>query len=121
MDLNDADGDREAGVWTLPVMLGKPRALAAALAFACVGAAAAVRQLLMHSPLPAGLMSGALAPSVAWAALASLAVLVAAVVQLALLAWGIRRSGYDSRVVGSAVGACLKPIGLGMVLLAALA
>ena len=44
MDLNDVDGDRENGVNTVPVVLGKRAALAAAagLAAACVGAAGAV-------------------------------------------------------------------------------
>ena len=44
MDLNDVEGDRENGVPTVPVVLGKRAALAAAagLAAACVAAAAAV-------------------------------------------------------------------------------
>lgn len=47
MDLNDVDGDRENGVRTVPVVLGKRAALAAAagLAAACVGAAGAVLTL----------------------------------------------------------------------------
>ena len=47
MDLNDVDGDRENGVHTVPVVLGKRAALAAAagLAAACVGAAGAVLAL----------------------------------------------------------------------------
>ena len=47
MDLNDVDGDRENGVRTVPVVLGKRAALAAAtgLAAACVGAALAVLAL----------------------------------------------------------------------------
>ncbi|KAF8056478.1 digeranylgeranylglyceryl phosphate synthase [Scenedesmus sp. PABB004] len=46
MDLNDAPGDRAAGVWTLPVLLGKPAALAAAAGFLAAGAAAAGGALL---------------------------------------------------------------------------
>lgn len=44
MDLNDVDGDRENGVNTVPVVLGKRAALAvaASLAAACVAAAFAV-------------------------------------------------------------------------------
>ena len=47
MDLNDVDGDRENGVHTVPVVLGKRAALiaAAGLAAACVAAAGAVLTL----------------------------------------------------------------------------
>eukprot|EP00775_Hariotina_reticulata_P009118 gene9118-9287_t len=74
MDLNDAEGDRAAGVWTLPVLLvGMP-----------------------------------------------VAVLLAAAGKLVRLAVGAWRSGFDTEVVGGAVDECLKPIGWGIILLAAM-
>ena len=60
MDLNDVDGDRENGVRTVPVVLGKGPALAVAagLAAACVCAAGAVLAL---NPGPGFLVSTHLA------------------------------------------------------------
>ena len=56
MDLNDVDGDRDNGVRTVPVVLGKPAALAIA---ACLAAApvAAVAYMLTTAPPPALLVS----------------------------------------------------------------
>ena len=69
MDLNDVDGDRENGVHTVPVVLGKRAALAAAagLAAACVGAAGAVLTLkpgpgFLASFPHAALVTGCFAP-----------------------------------------------------------
>ena len=56
MDLNDVDGDRDNQVHTVPVVFGKPAALATAacLAAASVGVAA---YMLATAPLPAMLVS----------------------------------------------------------------
>ncbi len=51
----------------------------------------------------------------------ALCVLGWCMVRLTALAWDIRRSRFDPAVVGVAIDACLKPVGLGIVLLAALA
>ena len=56
MDLNDVDGDRDNGVHTVPVVFGKPAALAIA---ACLAAApvAAAAYMLATAPMPALLVS----------------------------------------------------------------
>jgi hypothetical protein len=43
MDINDVEGDREAGVYTLPVVLGRRAALGAAAAFAAAAVGACLR------------------------------------------------------------------------------
>ena len=51
MDLNDAAGDREAGVWTLPVVAGPRASLAAATALLAGAAAVAFSATLRGSGL----------------------------------------------------------------------
>jgi hypothetical protein len=144
MDMNDLEGDRSSGVWTLPVLLGKPSALICALSFTLVGCAGALLRLLA-APGSLGEVfqgSGAVAGSsgfpllqqaltrlgVSWdpswgAAVvvgAPVAVLLMAVWKLGRLALGVWRSGFDEKVVGAAVDECLKPVGWGIILLAAL-
>lgn len=60
MDLNDAEGDRANGVWTLPVLLGKPAALACAVGCMLGGSAVALARLLTSTAGSA--VVGALAP-----------------------------------------------------------
>lgn len=128
MDLNDTEGDRAARVITLPVALGKPAALAAATACILVGAAgAAVQQvsLLAHRPSSLlGVLTGPLGVDPGTAAqLAQAAPLVALAWALGCvlsLGWRVAASGFDKDVVGYAVDELLKPVGLGMILLAAL-
>ena len=125
MDLNDLEGDRAARVWTLPVLLGKPAALLTAIGFFLIGNAAAFVQLLHSSGGLglAGVLEGwfgmGVERSQAVAAAAPLLVLVWAAWRVGRSAWGVWRSGFDEGVVGEAVDGCLKPIGLGMILLAA--
>jgi 4-hydroxybenzoate polyprenyltransferase len=42
MDINDWQGDREAGIWTLPVVVGRKSALATATAFFSLATCAAL-------------------------------------------------------------------------------
>lgn len=103
MDLNDQAGDRESGVYTLPVMLGKPRALAAALAIMLTGMATVARGLAAHGLGPAALPLAGLGLITGW---------------LCWMGHGVAQSGYDEKVVGAAVDESLQPIGLGIVMLA---
>lgn len=121
MDLNDLEGDAAAGVWTLPVMLGRARALAVALVIATAGAVAAMWHVWHHQLVqPGGLVTWLTgAPTVAAAVAVGAALL--ATVQLAIEAWRVARSGYDPAVVSRAVDECLKPIGLTLIILAAAA
>lgn len=145
MDMNDLEGDRSGGVWTLPVLLGKPAALICALGFTLVGCAGALLRLLA-TPGSLGEVfqqgTGAVADNGGWPLLqqaltklgvswdpswgaavvvgAPVAVLLMAVWKLGRLALGVWRSGFDEKVVGAAVDECLKPVGWGIILLAAL-
>ncbi len=56
MDLNDVDGDRDNGVHTVPVVFGKPAALAVAACLAAASVAAAA-YMLATAPPPALLVS----------------------------------------------------------------
>jgi hypothetical protein len=125
MDLNDLEGDRAARVWTLPVLLGKPIALLTAIGFFLLGNAAAFAQLLHGnggsglSGMLQGWLGMGVEQSQAVAEAAPLLVLMWAVWKVGRSAWGVWRSGFDEKVVGEAVDGCLKPVGLGMILLAA--
>lgn len=146
MDMNDLEGDRNSGVWTLPVLLGKPAALCCAMGFTLAGCAGALLRLLAAPGSLGELLQGATAPGSAvsggwpllqqglvklgvawdptWGAAAVVAapvlVLLMAVWKLGRLAVGVWRSGFDEGVVGAAVDECLKPVGWGIILLAAL-
>lgn len=147
MDMNDLEGDRNSGVWTLPVLLGKPAALCCAMAFMLAGSAAALLRLLSTPGslgellqgtaaagtaasgggwplLQQGLMKLGVALDSSWGAAAVTAapvlVLLMAVMQLGKLAVGVWHSKFDEGVVGAAVDECLKPVGWGIILLAAL-
>jgi len=145
MDLNDVEGDRNSKVWTLPVLLGKPAALCCAMAFLLAGSAGALFRLLtLYASLgeagaagaatgstagwpllQQGMMRLGVAVDPAWAGAVTVAapvlVLLMAVLKLARLAWGVWQNRFDEGVVGAAVDECLKPIGWGIILLAALA
>ena len=56
MDLNDVDGDRDNGVHTVPLVFGKPAALAIAACLAAASVAAAA-YMLATAPPPALLVS----------------------------------------------------------------
>lgn len=104
MDLTDEEGDRATGIKTLPVRIGKAGALACALG--CVAAGAA----------------GALWAASAWGPIAAPAAVVALCsARLAQLAFGICKSGFEPAVMTSAIEECLKPVGLCLILLSALA
>lgn len=142
MDLNDVEGDRNSQVWTLPVLLGKSAALCCAMAFLLAGSAGALFRLLAlygeggaagaatgssagWPLLQQGMMKLGVAVDPAWAGAVTVAapvlVLLTAVLKLGRLAWGVWQNRFDERVVGAAVDECLKPIGWGIILLAALA
>jgi hypothetical protein len=146
MDLNDLEGDRNSGVWTLPVLLGKPAALRCAVGFMLAGCAGALLRLLstpgslgellqgstLTGASNAGgwplLQQGVTKLGVAWdPAWGGAAVVAAPVLVLLIAAWnlgrlalGVWRSNFDDKVVGAAVDECLKPVGWGIILLAAL-
>jgi 4-hydroxybenzoate polyprenyltransferase len=98
-------GDRACGIRTLPVTLGPKPALACAAAAAAAGAAA-------------GAAAAALAAAPARAAAALVA--AAAAARLGALAARVWRSGLDRGVLAGAVEECKAPIGVGVILLAAL-
>jgi 4-hydroxybenzoate polyprenyltransferase len=107
MDLTDLEGDRAAGIKTLPVMIGQRGALLAATCCVLAGAAAALASA-----------------TAAWgprAAAARAAVVVLATARLGQLSFGILKSGFDRAVMGSAIEESLKPVGLCLILLSALA
>ncbi|WIA21293.1 hypothetical protein OEZ85_000526 [Tetradesmus obliquus] len=141
MDLNDAEGDRQAGVWTLPVLLGKPAALLCAASCALLGCGGALVRLLQSNVLLEQLVApGGVAAVQQWlagvglggfgvhaaAVLEGLAVgLPCAVIgviatQLMRLALGVWREKFLEQEVGRAVGGCLKFVGWGILLLAAM-
>ncbi len=101
--MNDQEGDRENGVYTLPVMLGKPRSLAVALGLVVSGVAVVAKGLAAR-----GLSSAALP-------LAGLGLLTG---WLCWMAYGVANSGYEEKVVGTAVDESLQPVGLGLIMLA---
>jgi hypothetical protein len=129
MDITDEEGDRAAGIATLPVMLGGRGALLVALGCVCVGAAAAlwktaaaVAAVDAAAAVAAGAgAAAAAAGGVNTAALAAPAAVIAlATARFAALAVGIWRSGFDYAVMSAAIEECLKPVGLSLLLLAAL-
>lgn len=142
MDANDLEGDLAEGVTTVPGLVGKGGALVVALASLLVGTVAALGLLYGHGVvLGAGGAdapgAGALlfelpsataaalgvftAPVLEAAAVAPAALLLALSGKCALLALAAARSGWDPSRVDGAVMACLKPMGLGIMMLAAVA
>ncbi|GBF96608.1 geranylgeranylglycerol-phosphate geranylgeranyltransferase [Raphidocelis subcapitata] len=111
MDVTDAEGDAANGIKTLPVVLGPRAALAAATACAAAGAAAAASAAAAAAP----------AAAAAGAPAAAAAVVALCGARLLHLSLRVLRSGFDRRVLDQAISGCLKPVGLGIVLLAALA
>jgi hypothetical protein len=140
MDCNDAEGDRQARVWTLPVLLGKPAALLCASTFVLLGSFGALVRLLQSNAMLewmsapgaiAGLQQGLAAAGFSGFGYAAGVVEAVAVglpcvvmgvitVQLMKLAVGVWRSKFAEGEVGSAVGECLKFVGWGILLLAAM-
>lgn len=141
MDLNDAEGDRQAGVWTLPVLLGKPAALLCAASCALLGCGGALVRLLQSNVLLEQLVApGGVAAVQQWLAGVGLggvgvhaagvleglavglpcAVLGVIATQLMRLALGVWREKFLEQEVGRAVGGCLKFVGWGILLLAAM-
>lgn len=128
MDMNDAEGDQQAGVWTLPVMLGKPAALICALCCLLMGSGAAMLRMLSSPGALDEWLPGVTAVSNAIGAdgVKTLAaglpavVLLVAVWQFVRLAVGVWRSKFNRETVDSAVGDCMKYVGWGILLLASL-
>jgi 4-hydroxybenzoate polyprenyltransferase len=134
MDCHDLEGDLADGVTTVPALVGRGGALAVALASLGAGAASALALLyggrlwggqgLLLFELPSataaalGVFTG---PVLAAVAAAPALLLIAFAAQCALLALGAARSGWEPARVDDAVMACLKPMGLGIMMLAAVA
>jgi hypothetical protein len=78
MDLNDAEGDRASGVWTLPVLLGKPAALASATLCLLLGSGAALARLLAPAAGSGALLGAAGAGAVGASSAAAAAATAAA-------------------------------------------
>lgn len=119
MDIQDHEGDAEAGVRTLPVIVGPRRALLAGvgLLVGCMGLAAYV------ACTGTGL-------AWMWAQHASAAVWVRACCVLCLgwtlwkpldAARQVWRGGFEKERISAAIDDTLKTIGAGMILLAAIA
>jgi len=129
MDVSDMEGDRQAGVLTLPVRLGRGRALAIGSGIMFMGCVLALWGLFTQSPLwGPTLASAALTPATpaaGWSVLlpqvGSVVLVVQATLQLLSQAVGVARSGFDKAAVEEAVGSCRKPIGLAIIILALVA
>jgi hypothetical protein len=141
MDCNDAEGDRQARVWTLPVLLGKPAALLCACTCLLLGSGGALVRLLQSNAMLewisapgaiAGLQQGlaaaglggfgGYAAGVVEGVAGCLPCVVMGVIttQLMKLAVGVWRSQFAEGEVDRAVGECLKFVGWGILLLAAM-
>jgi hypothetical protein len=141
MDCNDSEGDRQAGVWTLPVLLGKPAAVLCAVTFMLLGSGGALVRLLKSNVLLEWAAApGAVASVQQGLALLGLggvgghaagvmeglavalpcAVMGVIVTQLMKLAVAVWRSKCAEKEVSMAVGECLKFVGWGILLLAAM-
>jgi len=127
MDVHDLEGDLAEGVVTAPALLGRGGALAAALLLLAVGTVGALRLLYgggLLIELPAatasafGVFTG---PVVALMAAGPALALLALSARCAQLALGAARGGWLPERVDDAVNECLKPLGAGIVLLAAVA
>lgn len=118
MDLNDKEGDAASGVVTLPVLLGRRGALLAAAAVLLLGAGGAVAALLVCEPA-VGWAAAAWGPGPAL--LLRLAAVVYASAKLLRSAGRVWTAHFDRTAVDREIEGCLKPIGLGMVMLAAVA
>jgi geranylgeranylglycerol-phosphate geranylgeranyltransferase len=133
MDCHDLEGDLAEGVATVPAVVGRGGALAVALASLAVGTASALcllygrlwgsGRILFEVPSATAAALGPLftAPVLEAAAAAPALLLLALALKCALLALGAARSGWEPARVDDAVMACLKPMGLGIMLLAAVA
>ncbi|KAK9814843.1 hypothetical protein WJX72_012464 [[Myrmecia] bisecta] len=119
MDIQDVEGDRAARVWTLPVMLGRKRALGVAVG---LFATASVLGLAVAA-FGSGLSWAWTMYSVSETVVRSLSALAVLYVVRPVLAnaWAIWRNEFNRDLVRSAIDETLKPIGLGMLLLAAMA
>jgi geranylgeranylglycerol-phosphate geranylgeranyltransferase len=137
MDIHDMDGDLAEGVVTVPALCGRGGALCAALASLGAGTAAALallyagasaassssgRVLLFELPSATATALGVFtAPVLELLAVLPALTLLALAGQCAALALAAARSGFEPENVDACVMACLKPMGLGIMLLAAVA
>lgn len=128
MDLNDAEGDKQEGVWTLPVMLGKPAALLCAICTLLLGSGVAMLRVLSCPGALGEWLPNltAVTNAIGVDGVQALAVGIHAVVllvaaghfvRLALLVW---HSKFERKVVDMAVGDSMKYVGWGILLLATL-
>eukprot|EP00879_Flechtneria_rotunda_P001584 GHRR01001743.1.p1 GENE.GHRR01001743.1~~GHRR01001743.1.p1 ORF type:complete len:404 (+),score=95.94 GHRR01001743.1:144-1355(+) len=137
MDMNDAEGDRAAGVWTLPVMLGKPAALVVALSSVLVGSGIALYRLVTSTStlqelvantdwywLQQGLQGIGLT---SYPASLNVLTVIGPVLALLMTSGRLLKLGYEvwcskysSDTVDRVVMECLTPVGWGIILLAAM-
>eukprot|EP00197_Chlamydomonas_leiostraca_P013844 CAMPEP_0202867674 /NCGR_PEP_ID=MMETSP1391-20130828/9561_1 /ASSEMBLY_ACC=CAM_ASM_000867 /TAXON_ID=1034604 /ORGANISM="Chlamydomonas leiostraca, Strain SAG 11-49" /LENGTH=313 /DNA_ID=CAMNT_0049547737 /DNA_START=559 /DNA_END=1500 /DNA_ORIENTATION=+ len=111
MDVTDMEGDRAAGVRTLPVLLGGPLAVGIATALMVCGAAVGVVGLL-------GGAAGLAHPSLPQVACAALVVLQLS--QLLSQIHTVYKSQFNQKEIDAVVMDCMKPIGLAFIILAAM-
>jgi geranylgeranylglycerol-phosphate geranylgeranyltransferase len=138
MDVHDMDGDLVEGVVTVPALIGRGGALVAALASLAAGTASAL--CLLYGVFGGGVgggSTGGILFELPAATATSLGIFTGPVLELAVvlpaalllllggqcaaLAVGAARSGWQPKRVDHAVMACLRPLGLGIMMLAAVA
>lgn len=120
MDINDVEGDAANGVKTLPVLLGRHGALGMGVSL-LIGCLALVIATAAHGTGLAWVYGGGPA---AWEACVrglGAAVGCAAVARPMVAAVHLWRSGFPSSGVSMAIDETLKTVGLGMILLTAMA
>jgi 4-hydroxybenzoate polyprenyltransferase len=115
MDINDRAGDQQAGLRTLPVVLGPDAALTVAVGCMLVGVAVAAGALASAAAVGAASGAGQLLTGSRYCAAAVLA--ASTIVDVVQYALQITRSRFDSHVVSVCVGKSFAPIGKGTILL----
>ncbi len=117
---------------TLPVLVGPAAALLLASVMLLGGAVAAISSLLTSSIPSAGTTTAAqaagaavalhaLPPAAAWPHLACVALVTLSILQLLAQVAMVFRSGMDPQAISVAVDDCVKPMGLAIIMLAAMA
>ncbi|CAK0787933.1 hypothetical protein CVIRNUC_011155 [Coccomyxa viridis] len=110
MDLNDVDGDRDNGVHTVPVVFGKPAALAVAACLAAASVAAAA-YMLATAPPPALLAAVSFTGQRAIKVAAGILLCMGSLPLLKNVA-AIRRRSFDAAAVKHAIEDSMKSIGV---------
>lgn len=119
MDMNDAEGDRAAAVWTLPVVYGKRTAMHMVLGAFSAAVLVSCRALYNSGTLAS--LASALNIASTPVRAAGVVCMLGIVLPVYKAARHIMQSNFDVGTVSQAIDASLKPIGAGMLLLACLA